>query len=103
MVFIRTDVEVNLRMQSRSAANDYGASDVLHVGGEGVILVDVGGSTVASRTRRPPSCGQAAIEASLAAADQKLAAMRQQRTRHAAIHLGMPDFGPSAGQPTAHA
>ncbi|MGA5564339.1 hypothetical protein ACPCUV_24685 [Streptomyces platensis] len=34
----------------------------------------------------------AAIEASLAAAEQKLAAMRDVATRHTTVHLGMPDF-----------
>ncbi|MEV7381873.1 hypothetical protein [Streptomyces lydicus] len=34
----------------------------------------------------------AAIEASLAAAEQKLAAMRDLATRHTTVHLGMPDF-----------
>ncbi|MEU6331799.1 hypothetical protein ABZ851_31715 [Streptomyces sp. NPDC047049] len=34
----------------------------------------------------------AAIEASLAAAEQKLAAMRDIATRPTTVHLGMPDF-----------
>ena len=34
----------------------------------------------------------AAIEASLAAAEQKLAAMRDLAARHTTVHLGMPDF-----------
>ncbi|WP_327248520.1 site-specific integrase [Streptomyces sp. NBC_01320] len=34
----------------------------------------------------------AAIEASIAAAEQKLAAMRDLAARHPAVHLGMPDF-----------
>ncbi|MFJ5034554.1 hypothetical protein ACIQB5_42395 [Streptomyces sp. NPDC088560] len=40
----------------------------------------------------------AAIEASLAAAEQKLAAMRDLATRHTTVHLGMPDFRSSAGR-----
>lgn len=40
----------------------------------------------------------AAIEASIAAAGQKLTAMRQLATKHATIHLGMPDFRPDAGR-----
>jgi len=40
----------------------------------------------------------AAIEASIAAAGQKLTAMRQLAAKHAAVHLGMPDFRPSAGR-----
>ncbi|MCG7205330.1 hypothetical protein [Streptomyces arenae] len=42
----------------------------------------------------------AAIEASLAAAEQKLAAMRALAARHTAVHLGMPDFRTSAGRLT---
>ncbi|MFB6676689.1 hypothetical protein ACFCWG_30555 [Streptomyces sp. NPDC056390] len=34
----------------------------------------------------------AAIEASLAAAEQKLAAMCDLAARHTTVHLGMPDF-----------
>ncbi|GGK28535.1 hypothetical protein GCM10011583_70660 [Streptomyces camponoticapitis] len=34
----------------------------------------------------------AAIEASLAAAEQKLTAMRDLAARHTTVHLGMPDF-----------
>jgi hypothetical protein len=34
----------------------------------------------------------AAIEASLAAAERKLAAMRDLATRHTTVHLGMSDF-----------
>ncbi|WP_206325808.1 MULTISPECIES: hypothetical protein [unclassified Streptomyces] len=34
----------------------------------------------------------AAIEASLAAAEQELAAMRDFEVRHGTVHLGMPDF-----------
>jgi hypothetical protein len=34
----------------------------------------------------------AAIEASLAAAEQKLTAMRDMSARHTTVHLGMPDF-----------
>ncbi|MFD6226027.1 hypothetical protein ACFWFZ_04000 [Streptomyces sp. NPDC060232] len=34
----------------------------------------------------------AAIEASLAAAEQKLAAMRDLAVRHTTVHLGMPDL-----------
>ncbi|OLZ65485.1 hypothetical protein AVW11_16975 [Streptomyces amritsarensis] len=34
----------------------------------------------------------AAIEASLAAAEQKLAAMRDLATRNTTVHLGMPDL-----------
>ncbi|MER5398153.1 hypothetical protein [Streptomyces sp. NPDC002599] len=40
----------------------------------------------------------AAIEASLAAAEQKLAAMRDVAARHTTVHLGMPDFRSSAGR-----
>ena len=40
----------------------------------------------------------AAIEASLAAAGQKLTAMRQLAARHTTVHLGMPDFRPDAGR-----
>lgn len=40
----------------------------------------------------------AAIEASIAAAGQKLTAMRQLATKHATVHLGMPDFRPDAGR-----
>ncbi|MGW3627832.1 hypothetical protein [Streptomyces sp. NPDC000880] len=36
--------------------------------------------------------GEAAIEASLAAAKQKLAAMRDLAARHTTVRLGMPDF-----------
>ncbi|MDT0547662.1 MULTISPECIES: hypothetical protein [unclassified Streptomyces] len=43
----------------------------------------------------------AAIEASLAAAEQKLAAMREVAARHTAVHLGMPDFRATAGRHTA--
>ncbi|WP_228447535.1 hypothetical protein [Streptomyces paludis] len=39
----------------------------------------------------------AAIEASLAAAEQKLAAMRDLAARHATVHLGITDFRTSAG------
>ncbi|MFE3638684.1 hypothetical protein [Streptomyces sp. NPDC059168] len=39
----------------------------------------------------------AAIETSLAAAEQKLTAMRDLATRHTTVHLGMPDFRSSAG------
>ncbi|MFE7528508.1 hypothetical protein ACFU7Y_22710 [Kitasatospora sp. NPDC057542] len=42
----------------------------------------------------------AAIEASLAAAEHKLAAMRDLATRHTTVHLGMPDFRASAGRST---
>ncbi|WP_327724317.1 hypothetical protein [Streptomyces europaeiscabiei] len=42
----------------------------------------------------------AAIEASLAAAEQKLAAMRDLATRHTTVHLGMPDFRTTAGRLT---
>ncbi|QCX82648.1 Phage integrase family protein (plasmid) [Streptomyces sp. YIM 121038] len=41
-----------------------------------------------------------AIEASLAAAEQKLAAMRDLAARHTTVHLGMPDFRTSAGRLT---
>ncbi|MFJ5292984.1 hypothetical protein [Streptomyces sp. NPDC088348] len=34
----------------------------------------------------------AAIEASLAGAEQKLAAMRDLAARHTTVHLGVPDF-----------
>jgi hypothetical protein len=40
----------------------------------------------------------AAIEASLAAAEQKLTAMRQLAAKHTTVHLGMPDFRPDAGR-----
>jgi len=40
----------------------------------------------------------AAIEVSIAAADQKLDAMRQLATKHKTVHLGMPDFRPSVGR-----
>jgi hypothetical protein len=40
----------------------------------------------------------AAIEVSIAAADQKLDAMRQLATKHKTIHLGMPDFRPTVGR-----
>jgi integrase len=40
----------------------------------------------------------AAIEASLAAADQKLQAMQNLATKHTSTHLGMPDFHHSAGR-----
>ncbi|MER7048417.1 hypothetical protein [Streptomyces jumonjinensis] len=43
----------------------------------------------------------AAIEASLAAAEQKLTAMRDVSARHTAVHLGMPDFRTSAGRLTS--
>jgi integrase len=42
----------------------------------------------------------AAIQASLAAAEQKLAAMRDLAARHRTVHLGMPDFRTSAGRLT---
>ncbi|MFF3920729.1 hypothetical protein ACFYZB_46560 [Streptomyces sp. NPDC001852] len=42
----------------------------------------------------------AAIEASLAAAEQELAAMRDLAARHTIVHLGMPDFRTSAGRLT---
>jgi hypothetical protein len=40
----------------------------------------------------------AAIEASLAAADQKLTAMRRLAAKHTIVRLGMPDFRPGAGR-----
>ncbi|MFE1091721.1 integrase [Streptomyces sp. NEAU-PBA10] len=40
----------------------------------------------------------AAIEASLAAAEQKLTTMRDVAARHTTVHLGMPDFRSSAGR-----
>jgi len=40
----------------------------------------------------------AAIETTLAAAAQKLEAMRDRTTRRTSIHLGMPDVRPSAGR-----
>lgn len=43
----------------------------------------------------------AAIEASLAAAEQKLAAMCDLAARHTTVHLGMPDFRTSADRFTA--
>ena len=39
----------------------------------------------------------AAIETTLAAAAQKLAAMRDLATRRTSVHLGMPDVRPCAG------
>ncbi|MFD5574955.1 hypothetical protein [Streptomyces cadmiisoli] len=42
----------------------------------------------------------AAIEASLAAAEQKLAAMRDLAAWQTTVHLGMPDFRTSAGRLT---
>jgi hypothetical protein len=42
----------------------------------------------------------AAIEASLAAAEQKLAAMRDLAARHTTVHLGMPDFRTTGGRLT---
>ncbi|WP_254646007.1 hypothetical protein [Streptomyces malaysiensis] len=40
----------------------------------------------------------AAIEASLAAAEQKLTAMRDLATQHTTVHLGMPDFRATTGR-----
>ena len=40
----------------------------------------------------------AAIETTLAAAEQKLVAMRDLVTRNAAVHLGMPDMRSAAGR-----
>lgn len=40
----------------------------------------------------------AAIEASLAAAEQKLTTMRDVAARHTTVRLGMPDFRSSAGR-----
>ncbi|MET7483532.1 hypothetical protein [Streptomyces sp. NPDC005538] len=40
------------------------------------------------------------IEASLAAAEHKLAAMRDLAARHTTVHLGMPDFRTTAGRLT---
>jgi hypothetical protein len=40
----------------------------------------------------------AAIEASLTAAEQKLASMRDVAARHTTVHLGMPDFRSSTGR-----
>ncbi|MFD9817354.1 tyrosine-type recombinase/integrase, partial [Streptomyces sp. NPDC059080] len=42
----------------------------------------------------------AAIEASLTATKQKLAAMRDLAARHTTVHLGMPDFRATAGRLT---
>jgi hypothetical protein len=42
----------------------------------------------------------AAIEASLTAAEHKLAAMRDLAARHTTVHLGMPDFRTTAGRLT---
>lgn len=42
----------------------------------------------------------AAIEASLAAAKQKLGAMRDVTERHTTVHLGMPDFPAATGRAT---
>ncbi|MER7351311.1 hypothetical protein ABT390_38555 [Streptomyces aurantiacus] len=39
-------------------------------------------------------------KASLAAAEQKVAMMRDVSARHTAVHLGMPDFRTSAGRLT---
>lgn len=44
----------------------------------------------------------AAIETTLAAADQKLAAMHQLAERHTITHLGMPDFRPAVGRSSPH-
>jgi hypothetical protein len=38
------------------------------------------------------------LEATLAAADQKLQAMKQIASRHGVTHLGMPDFRDSTGR-----
>jgi hypothetical protein len=43
----------------------------------------------------------AAIEVSIGAAEQKLAAMRQLAAKHTTVHLGMPDFRPAAGRSSA--
>ncbi len=43
----------------------------------------------------------AAIETTLAAAAQKLAAMRELAAKHTTTHLGMPDFRPSVGWSSA--
>jgi hypothetical protein len=40
----------------------------------------------------------AGLEATLAAADQKLQAMKQIASRHGVTHLGMPDFRTSVGR-----
>jgi hypothetical protein len=40
----------------------------------------------------------AGLEVSIAAAEQKLAAMDQLAARHQVTHLGMPDFRPSVGR-----
>ncbi|MEU2871603.1 hypothetical protein ABZ769_20690 [Streptomyces olivoreticuli] len=40
----------------------------------------------------------AAIETTLAAATQKLEAMRDLTTKHTTVHLGMPDFRTTAGR-----
>ncbi|WP_206061117.1 recombinase [Nonomuraea basaltis] len=40
----------------------------------------------------------AAIEVSIAAADQKLEAMQRMAATHTTVHLGMPDFRSSAGR-----
>ncbi|WP_207757404.1 tyrosine-type recombinase/integrase [Nonomuraea cypriaca] len=40
----------------------------------------------------------AAIQASLAAAEQKLTSMQQLAAKHTTVHLGMPDFRPDAGR-----
>ncbi|MEU0821347.1 hypothetical protein [Streptomyces mirabilis] len=43
----------------------------------------------------------AAIQASLAAAEHQLTAMRDVSARHTTVHLGMPDFRTSAGRLTS--
>jgi hypothetical protein len=40
----------------------------------------------------------AGLEVSIAAAEHKLAAMRELATRHQVTHLGMPDFGSVTGR-----
>ncbi|MFC4505969.1 MULTISPECIES: hypothetical protein [Streptomyces] len=40
----------------------------------------------------------AAIEASMAAAEDKLASMREMAAKHTTTSLGMPDFHPSVGR-----
>jgi hypothetical protein len=43
----------------------------------------------------------AAIETSVAAAEDKLASMREMAAKHTTTNLGMPDFPPSVGRRTS--
>ncbi|MFI6582759.1 hypothetical protein [Embleya sp. NPDC050493] len=62
-------------------------------------------ANLVDRLREAKEQGQldevAAIEASLAAAEQKLTAMRDVSARHTTVHLGMPDFRTSARRLTS--